>query len=184
MNITTRSTMVVSGNVKVYRFRSDIDMLKAIRQVTYKGPSVLYCNSCGFLSYSTAEEYLQAMLADQELYKKHSGLLVRVNDITIDKSELNQGKERVELKMIADSMAAYYAAEGYPTIYDVWIRDSWRYVITYVISVVSPVDGRKYTWNNKEKYLREQNALDTIAFKVTGKNKPLTEFNFLAQDNH
>lgn len=184
MNITTRSTMVVTENVKVYRFRSDIDMLKAIRQVTNKGPSVLYCNSCGFLFLQTAEEYLQAMLADQELYKKHSGLLVRVNDITIDKSELNQEKELKELKMIADSMAAYYAAEGYPTIYDVWIRDSRHYVITYVISVVSPVDGRKYTWNNKEKYLREQNALDTIAFKVTGKNKPMTEFNFLAQDNH
>lgn len=184
MDITTRSTMAITDHGKEYRFRTEEDMLRIIRLVTNHGPSVLYSNSCGFLPLISAEEYLQAMLADQELFNKHSGMLIRVNDVIVEKSDLNYGREHQELKMIADSMAAYYAAEGFPTIYNVWIKYNESYVITFIISVVSPVDGRKYTWNNGNKYMREKKALDTIAFRVTGKNKPEEEFDFLTQDNH
>lgn len=184
MDITTRSTMIKDETITTYLFRGEEEIRRALRDITMPRPSVLYQKSCGFINASTADEYANQMLADQELYKKQSGLRIRVNDITVHKNELHYGREFQELKQIADSMAAYYAAEGFPTVYDVWMLNENTYKITYAISVVSPVDGRKYTWNDKEKYEREKCALDTIAYRVIGKTKPKDEFNFVIQENH
>ena len=186
MRIISRSTMRINeeDNSRTYHLRGQNDIRKYLRDVTADRSTALYRNSCGFPAGCTPEDYERAMMSDQELYRKNSGLLCRVKDIAIEKNELNPGREMEELIQIADSMAAFFAAEGFPSVYDVWFKGADKYYITYVLSAVSPVDGRKYTWNKTSKQEREQMALDTIAYKVTGKNRPDNEFNFLVQDNH
>lgn len=159
-------------------------MRRVIDLVTTDYSNVFYRNSCGFIGEHITSEYMRQMVADQELFKKQSGLRIRVNDIIFDKGDLHYGREIQELKKIADGMAAYYAAEGFPTIYDVWRDKTDTYRITYAISVVSPVDGRKYTWNDTTKYEREMAALYTIYYMVTGRQEPSEQFNFLIQENH
>lgn len=95
-------------------------MRRVIDLVTTDYSNVFYRNSCGFIGEHTTSEYVRQMVADQELFKKQSGLRIRVNDIIFDKGDLHYGREIQELRKIADGMAAYYAAEGFPTIYDVW----------------------------------------------------------------
>lgn len=184
MNITTRSTMALTDQGKEFRFRSEQDIRNCIQMVTKERPYVLYRGSCGFICPPTPEEYLKQMLADQELYMKQSGLRVRVNDVYIEQNLLNKARETSEIVEIAQSMAAYYAAEGFPTIYNIWTPDIDVYVITYVISIVSPADGKKYVWNNQDIYEREKAVLDTIVYRVTGKNKPDGEFDFRTQEYH
>ena len=182
MDITTRSTMAWTEHGKEFRFRTEQDIWNCIQMVTQDRPYVLYRGSCGFIFAHTPEEYLRQMLADQELYKKQSGLRVRVNDVYIERSLLNKFREDKEIVEIAQSMASYYAAEGFPTIYNIWSQAADSYVITYVISIVSPADGKKYTWNDDDKYQREKAVLETIVYRVTGKNKPEEEFDFRTQE--
>ena len=169
----------------IYQMREDEDIVRICYFIAADGsPSVIYKGSVGFLHGNNAINVASRMIGDQELYNKMNGMRIRITEVKIDPKELNAGHEIEELIQIANSMGGFYASDGFPNIYKVWKSDDGMYKITYAISAVSPVDGKKFTRNKKDKRMREQNALESIAFNVTGKSKPEKMFNPVLQEYH
>ena len=185
MIIYAYATQKVTEGAPIYRMREDEDIVRICHFIAAdRRPCVIYRGSVGFLNGNNAMSIASRMIGDQELYNKMNGMRIRITEIKIDPEELNPGHEESELIQIANGMGSFYASDGFPNIYKVWKSDDEKYTITYAISVISPVDGKKFTCNKKDKRMREQNALESIAFKVTGKSKPEKMFNPVLQEYH
>lgn len=181
MIILNQSTQRDAGEVILLRGRTEEDIYSCVKRVRQDSPTTLYRGVVGFDPKASSETIAKTICNDQELYRKETGIRIRMKNVIMSPSDLNKGKEFEEACRILDGFAVYYANEGFPTVYNLWKNKEGDYIGTIVFGSVSPADGHKYHYNKESVREREQEALDTVAYNVTGKNRPKALFDFRKQ---
>ena len=181
MIIISQSTQKNNSEGTLLRGRTKEEIYSCVKLVRQDRATTLYRGVVGFDPKASSETIAKTICNDQELYRKETGIRIRKKDVIMSPSELNKGKEFEEACRILDGFAVYYANEGFPVVYDLWKDNEGNYIGTIVFGSVSPADGHKYHYNKTSVQKREQEALNTVAFNVTGKNQPVTLFDFRKQ---
>lgn len=155
--------MKINNEMNNYRVKinNEMNMRIAIQYVLDKQKCAIYSGSCGIDGKNDLEYIVRLFKNDQDIFNKHSGFLARVNLVSIMKKEIWRSNQLNQLILIADGMSNYYAQEGFRNFYSVNERDN-DYLITYLIGTISPVDGHKYCWNEKDRKGYEMYVLESI----------------------
>jgi len=141
MNISAFSTKTVNEYGAKYNNRSPGDIDAAIHYVMCgnQKEKPLYNSATGF-SETDSKTIADEIKDVQELYHKETGIRIRGEIVELRKDELEPGKEREQIKAVADSISAHFLYEGFQTAYGVFDGGTC-YRIIYAINPVSYGDG-------------------------------------------
>ena len=180
IEINRRSTKAVREDGLQLHYRQEEDIYRLVHYVVNGNMQEvpIYVSGKGVALYPHifAEQIAAEMLYIQQIYQKCKGLRIRHEFAYITKDEFpDQSQRGLQICQIADWYGNYYFYSGFQCVYGVF-ESIDRYIIRYAVNTVSPINGAKYMYNEREVRAREQRCLEFVVGRVTGTGKGNFDF--------